>query len=74
MCLSSLLYGLEDPHIAGAAAKIPRESFLYLFQRGRWVFVQQMMRRENHARCADPTLRSAVLEKALLNRVQTTLR
>ena len=69
-----LLDRLKDAHVAGAAAEISGESFLYLFEGWVGILVQQMVCGQDHTRRADAALRAPSFEEALLNRVQAAFR
>ena len=63
-------HGFKNLAVAGAAAEISGEPFANLIHRGIGLSVQQVHRCENHPRRADAALRSAALQKSLLQRVQ----
>ena len=65
-----LLDGVEDAHVAGAAAEVSGEAFLDLGEGWVGVFVEEMVGGQDHARGADAALGSAAFEEALLDRVK----
>jgi hypothetical protein len=67
------LDGLEDAHVAGAAAEVSGEAFFDLVEGGVGVFVEEMMRGEDHAGGADAALRAAFFQEALLDRVKVAV-
>ena len=50
--------------------RFPARTFLDLFHRWIWVFIQQVVRGEDYAGSADAALCSPALQKTLLDRVQ----
>ena len=69
--LRGLLDGLEDAHVAGATAEIACEAFLDLFHGWVRIFVEKMMRGEDHAGRTYAALGSATFEEALLDGVES---
>ena len=61
---------VEDLHVAGAAAQVPREPGLDLVVGRRWMALLQRDGRQDHPRRADAALRPAVCDERLLHRVQ----
>src|SRR5918996_3202870 len=68
------LHGLDDVHVAGAAAYVSRQCCADVFLRRRRVFVQELLRDEHHGRRTEPTLEAVALLEALLNRVELSVR
>ncbi len=64
------LHALDDLHIAGAAAVVVLQPFVYiLLRRGRG-FAQQRLRRHDHARRAEAALHRARVEERALDDLQ----
>src|SRR5579859_89757 len=68
-----VLNGLDDIDVAGAAAQIARDTAPDLGLGRVRVGRQQGLRREEHARRAEPTLQAVLLEEPLLQGVQLTV-
>src|SRR6266478_2621462 len=64
----------EYLHVTRAAAKIPRESLLYVCQRGLRFFFEQMQSRKNHSRRANAALRATASQERLLQRTHQRMR
>ena len=62
--------GVEDTHVAGAAAEVSGQAFLDLFEGWVWVLREEMVSGEDHAGSADAALGSASLEEASLDGVE----
>jgi hypothetical protein len=62
-----LLDGLEDTHVAGAAAEVAGQAFFDFIEGGVGVLVEQVVGGEDHAGGADAALGSAFFEEALLD-------
>ena len=65
-----MLDGVEDAHVAGAAAEVSGKAFLDLGQRGLGIFVEEVVGGEDHAGSADAALGSAAFEETLLDGVE----
>src|SRR6516162_294537 len=68
--LGSLLHGLDDVLIAGAAAQVARQALANGRLAGIWVLLEQRVRRQHHARRAVPALKTVLIPEALLKRVK----
>ena len=68
-----LLDGVEDAHVAGAAAEVSGEAFLNLVERWLGILIKQVVGGEDHAGSADTALGSAFFEEALLDRMEVLL-
>ena len=65
-----MLDGVEDAHVASAAAEVSGEAFLNLLHGGVRVLVEEMVGGEDHAWSTDAALGSAFFEKTLLDGVE----
>ncbi len=57
---------LDDAVVASAAADIARHPGFDIVRRRTWLLVQQRRRRHDLTRCADPALKSGVIDKGPL--------
>ena len=62
---------VDDLHVAGAPAEVAGESTLDLVARGRWVLVEQGLGRKNHPWGAEAALHGPLVDKGLLDGVQS---
>src|SRR5437764_15100036 len=62
--------GADDFVVTGAAAKIAGEPVARFFLGRVLVFVEQRLRRDDKARCAEAALQGGVLQEFLLHRMQ----
>ena len=65
-----MLDGVEDAHVASAAAEVSVEPFVNLRQCRLRMFLKEVVSGEDHAGSADAALRSTFLEEAPLNGVK----
>ena len=68
-----MLDGVEDAHVAGAAAEVSGEAFLDLSERRLRVLREEMVGGEDHAGRADAALGSAFRQEAPLDGVEVLL-
>jgi hypothetical protein len=62
----SICDGFKNLHVAGASAKIARQSLANISACRLWVFAQQVNGGKNHSWSADAALRASEIEKSLL--------
>src|SRR5580704_74993 len=68
-----VLYCLHDVLVASTAAQIPRDAPTNLLLAGIRVFAQQSIRRDQHARRAEPALQAMLFLEPLLQRMQLAI-
>src|SRR5580700_11827258 len=66
--------GLNNLHVASAAAKIAGKPFANFIGRGLGFFAQQVVGSEDHSWSADAALRTAAIEKSLLQDLRAAVR
>src|ERR1051325_11652020 len=64
---------LENLHVSGTPAKIPRQTVANLSFSWMGVLLEQIHGRNDHSRCADAALRAAMFDEGLLHRMQLSL-
>src|SRR5262247_2089024 len=68
--LGRVLHGLDDVHVAGAPAQIPRDRLADLLLARVLVSLEQRARGHQHARGAEAALQAVLLGEAFLHRVE----
>jgi len=68
--LGSRLHRLDDVLVTGAAADVAGDARADLFFGRVWVFLKQLGRARDHARCAETTLKAVMFLEVLLQDVQ----
>ena len=71
--VGGVLHGLDDVVIAGTAAEVAGETVSDLGLGRAWVLLEQVVRRHDHAGCAEAALEPVHLPEAFLKRVQVAV-